>query len=358
MLTLVFFILTLLAALTYSLGWSLLSIVTLLFFCSYPIIFIAWKTYSFWRTSIMQLTTYTQILAEGEQNIRFKQQNPDNLLCDLQQEIAKLARGNQLKSEKNQTLDNVLSHVLEAWPIPICLFDDNLTLSYRNIAMNEKIQQPMLLGTTAQDLGFELNNDKFSHRQFNHQWQCQSISYLYQGKKSWLFSALDIAQPLHQQQTATQQNLIRVLAHELRNSLTPMSSMADTLLNSEQLDEQQTRLVLDRIRQRSDRLLSFIGQYSQLTQLPTPKCKWFEIKELIAEAKAMTDKNLTIIFRGNEKCYGDIEQVSQILINLFKNAYEASQHENSEITVKVFNAHQEQIIEILTPSVYTFIFLL
>ena len=101
------------------------------------------------------------------------------------------------------------------------------------------------------------------------------------------FSALDISQPLHQQQSVTQQNLIRVLAHELRNSLTPMASMADTLLCNDSFNEEQVRMVLGRFKQRSERLLSFIEQYSQLSQLPTPKSTWFNFNNLLDEAKAM-----------------------------------------------------------------------
>ena len=55
------------------------------------------------------------------------------------------------------------------------------------------------------------------------------------------------------------------------NSLTPMASMADTLLSNEGFNEDQVRMVLSRIKQRSDRLLSFIEQYSQLSQLPKPE---------------------------------------------------------------------------------------
>tara|TARA_R110001583_G_scaffold27381_2_gene97944 strand:+ start:5630 stop:5884 length:255 start_codon:yes stop_codon:yes gene_type:complete len=58
---------------------------------------------------------------------------------------------------------------------------------------------------------------------------------------------------------------LRTTGHELRNSLTPMSSMVDTLLCSDILNEAQTRKVLSRIRQRSDRLMAFIEQYTQLS---------------------------------------------------------------------------------------------
>lgn len=339
-------ILVLTAALTHSLGWSKLATTTLLFFIAYPLIWLASRCYHFWRQAIMQLTTYTQIIREGETNLRFKVQHQDNLLAGLQKEISALALGNVKKAQQSQTLENVLSHILDSWPIPVCLFDENNQLSYRNIAMKEKIQQPMLIGTSAQDLGFVLENDNLSHSQFNQQWQCQSISYLFQQKRCHIFSALDISQPLHQQQSITQQNLIRVLAHELRNSLTPMASMADTLLCNDSFNEEQVRMVLNRIKQRSDRLLSFIEQYSQLSHLPPPQASWFDLKEVIDEARAMIIAPCTIHLQGNAQCFADIQQMAQILINIFKNAQEACDKELCEIIVSTFYQQGKQVIEI------------
>lgn len=347
-------ILSLIIALTSTLDWSLLATATLVFFLSYPLIWLAWRSYNFWRQAIMQLTTYTQVIREGETNLRFKVQHSDNLLAELQQEISALAMGNAHKLQQNQTLENVLSHILDSWPIPVCLFDENNQLSYRNIAMKEKIQQPMLVGTTASDLGFVLENGNLSHSQFNQQWQCQSISYLFQQKKCHIFSALDISQPLHQQQSITQQNLIRVLAHELRNSLTPMASMADTLLSNDNFNEEQVRLVLSRIRQRSNRLMSFIEQYSQLSQLPTPKSNWFDFNDLLDEAKAMITAPCKISYQGSNQCYADEQQMAQILINIFKNAQEACDEESCEIDVSLYHRQEnsqgyqqtKQIIEI------------
>ncbi|KGJ91168.1 sensor histidine kinase [Colwellia psychrerythraea] len=347
-------ILALVIALTYQLGWSLLATATLVFFLSYPLIWLAWRCYNFWRQAIMQLTTYTQVVREGETNLRFKGQHQDNLLAELQQEISALAIGNANKVQQNQTLENVLSHILDSWPIPVCLFDENNQLSYRNIAMKEKIQQPMLIGTAAEDLGFILENDNLTHSQFNQQWQCQSVSYLFQQKRCHIFSALDISQPLHQQQSITQQNIIRVLAHELRNSLTPMASMADTLLCNDSFNEEQVRMVLCRIKQRSERLLSFIEQYSQLSQLPAPKLSWFDFNDLLDEAKGMITEPCLINYQGTDQCFADVQQMAQILINIFKNAQEACQQEQCQIDICLYYQQEnsqgfqqtKQVIEI------------
>ncbi|MFT4942132.1 MAG: two-component system nitrogen regulation sensor histidine kinase NtrY [Paraglaciecola sp.] len=342
----VIIILSLTAALTWSLGWSHLAIATLLFFIFYPLAWLAWKAYQFWCLSIMQLTTFTQVLREGEQNLRFKKQHEHNLLLEVQKEISLLAHKNSHKNEQNKTVETLLSHIVDAWSIPVCLFDHQLQLTYRNNAMNELLQQPMLLGTCAKDLGFHLDENNFSHPIYADKWQCQSIRYVQQGKDNWLFTAIDISQLLNEKQSTTQNNLIRVLGHELRNSLTPMSSMADTLLCSKKLNEAQTRKVLSRIQQRSDRLMTFIEQYSQLSQLPPAQPKWFDFSGILVEAKAMVNERCQVQFQGHNQCYGDANQVAQVLINVLKNAQEACTESNCRVNITIYSVKNEQIIEI------------
>jgi nitrogen fixation/metabolism regulation signal transduction histidine kinase len=343
-------ILSLTGALTWSLGWSGLATSTLLFFIAYPLIWLAWRCYIFWRQSITQHTIYAQVLREGQHNLRFKKQHPDNLLLDLQQEISSLAKANDLNNMQNQTIDNMLSQILDSWSVPVCLFDHDLNLTYRNNAMNQAIQQPMLLGSDATELGFLVHEGLLSHPEFDQQWQTQTISYLYeyqkQTEKHWLFSAVDIRQNLSKNQSITEQNVIRVLAHEIRNSLTPMYSMTDTLLNQEQFDQQQVRLVLTRINQRSNRLLSFIGKYSKLSHLPPPVNKWFEFQEILAEANNMLEGTVCHIeFQGNQQCYGDSEQIVQVMINILKNAQEACKTNTAIVHINAYYQQDSQVIE-------------
>jgi signal transduction histidine kinase len=341
-------ILSLVSALTWQMSWSILAIVTLVFTLSYPLIWLAWRCYHFWCQTIMQLTTYTQVLNENECNLSFKQQHPDNLLLDLQKEIHQLFSKRLSKNKDQQTLNHVVSNILDAWPIPVCIFDHHLKLRYRNEAMNQQISQPMLINSSAQSLGFSLVNAQLQHEKFNNKWQSQTISYLLgkkQKEKQWLFTSINISPLLNQQQSHNQQSLIRVLSHELRNSLTPMYSMTDTLLCAAQLDEVQTRKVLSRIQQRSQRLLTFISEYSQLTQLPVPKIRWFSFKELLDEAKAMINTDTCqISMYGSEQCFGDRAQLTQVMINILKNA-EQSQS-NIEVDINTYHQNDQQVIEI------------
>jgi two-component system nitrogen regulation sensor histidine kinase NtrY len=342
-------LLGLVGALVLALDWHLLGVASLLFALSYPLIWLAYRSFDFWQQSIMRLTTYSQVLQEGIHNINISQQNPDNLLSELKQSIDILAKAKQHDHKQAQTVQSLLGNILDSWTVPICLFDPNLQLTYRNKAMNEQILQPMLNGTKAQDLGFEQQDQRLEHPIFDDRWQTQTINYQYQGEKHWLFSALDISNTLHQNQSLTQQNLVRVLSHELRNSLTPMASMADTLLSNDTIDEAQVRLVLSRILKRSNGLLDFIGSYSQLMQLPKPKPDWFDIKELISEAQSMIPSQCSqcsISRQGEAQCFGDRQQLSQVFINLFKNASETQQDQPIAIKITAYQRHQNQIIEV------------
>lgn len=345
-------ILSLSGLLAWSLGWSFLAVATLLFGLAYPLIWVAWRCHAFWRQSVMQLIIYAQVLKGGTRNLRFKKQHPDNLLLELQQEIDALARAYKTENTQNQTVDNMLSQILDSWSVPVCLFDHDLNLSYRNNAMNQTIQQPMLLGSAATDLGFSVNGGVLSHPAFDQQWQTQTISYLYeyqkQTKKHWLFSAVDIRQNLRQKQSITEQNVIRVLAHEIRNSLTPMYSMTDTLLNQDNLDQNQTRLVLSRINQRSSRLLSFIAKYSNLSHLPPPVSNWFDFREILNEANGMLEgAGCKTEFQGSQQCFGDSEQIAQVMINILKNAKEACVMHTAIVHFNTYHRQGIQVIEVI-----------
>lgn len=338
--------LLLVTGLTLSLGWSLLGIVTLIFTLLYPVSYLCWKTWSFWRLPVMQLTTYAQILKEGEHNQRHKGGHPADLFSGLQKEIEALAATKNHENEQSLNIERLVSQMMDAWNVPICLFGHQQQLLYSNPVANELIQQPMLRGKSAGDLGFDMHQGRLSHGAFQSGWECTTIAYQQDKQSYWLFSAVDIADSLNRAEIASQKNLVRVLSHELRNSLTPMASMADTLLSSPQLPEQQVRLVLSRIQQRSDRLLNFIQQYAQLSQLPAVKSCWFEFKPLLDESSALLPTTTRVEYHGESQCYGDPGQLSQVLINLLKNAVEACPEGLAVIDVTLYCDKNQQYLSL------------
>lgn len=339
------FISALVIGLTAALNWSILAITTIIFILAYPQIFFSLKVYSFWKTNLMRLISHSHMLEQGINNSRYVQ-HPDNLLAQLERAIEQLAANKDESNNQAQSLELLLSQILDNWSVPIVIFDQALQLNYRNKAMNDALQKPLLRGCSATDLGFTLAKQQLTHPLFSRTWQTDTIKFRHNEQDLWLFSALDIASPLHQTQSITQQNLVRVLTHELRNSLTPMASMADTLLSTDNPNPAQVSKVLERIKQRSNGLLEFVGSFSQLAQLPEPNCKWFSFDDLIVEAQSMIDPQVTLTQRGENKIFADRQQLSQVLINLFKNAEQALETPSQlklHVTLYV-NQHQQVLI--------------
>ena len=330
-----------------SLDWSLLAIATTSFLTLFVLSYISIKIFKLWQTSLMDLTCYTQLLAEGVGNIAPKSSSGDGLISQLQLEIAQLAKTNHSTQSPSSLL--MLSSMMDSLPIAICIFDQQWRLSYRNPAMYQQLKLPLLIGSHATDSGFRLNKDSppLSHQYFDGNWQVECVSYHDNGQQQWLYTAINISRSLQQHESIIQQNLIRVFSHELRNSLTPMASMTDTLLCSDHLDQEQARLVLGRIHKRSSHLLEFIGRYADLSQLSEPNLAWFDIGNLIDEAATVLADSSKINIKGESQCFGDIAQLSMVFTNLFTNAQQAHAQSALTIEVVVYRQEQQQFVDVI-----------
>ncbi|WDE00389.1 sensor histidine kinase [Thalassomonas actiniarum] len=342
-------ILSLLTALLYSLNWSHLGVFTLLFIVLYPLIWFSWRVWRFWSLPLMQLTSYTQMLKEGEHRQQLLAAGKNELFSELLSEIESLAEVKSREQQQLVTVEQLVSQIMDSWHLPVCLFNDKKTLLYSNNAANTLIQQPVLQGRPGEEMGFCWQQDGIGHPAFAAGWEVNTIEYHQQGQSYWLFSALNISDSLNQAEITSQKNIVRVLSHELRNSLTPMASMADTLLSSEQFSPPQVRMVLERILQRSQRLLGFIQQYARLNQLPPVNCSWFDFTSILDEARGMLEEQVQVNYLGEALCYGDAGQLSQLLINLLKNAVEAKSQQSDEdpvIDISLYHENNQQFLTV------------
>ena len=303
------------------------------------------KLYNFWRLKIMNLTVYAQLLTEGVGNVAPIGNDKNGLISELQKEINQLALQQSTSNSKSLLS---LSTLMDEWNVAIAIFDQQQTLIYRNPAMLSALKQPLLAGSDLKQCGFLWDDQtlKLTHNYFGKHWQTQNIAFKEDDQTLWLFTATNITQSLQHHESITQQNLIRVFSHELRNSLTPMASMTDTLLSNDLLDEDQVRMVLTRINQRSSHLLDFIGRYADISRISTPNLTWFDISTLIDESKTMLHHTTQVNIKGEKKCYGDPSQLSMVFTNLFKNSQQASSHLPLIIDVAIYLDNNTQVIEV------------
>ncbi|GAB3025804.1 hypothetical protein GCM10027098_23050 [Bowmanella dokdonensis] len=292
----------------------------------------------------MRLTAYTQSLNEGEQRVVLSQASRPSLTEGLVVEIDRLARHRLQAVQQQQSFSLLLAQVFDNWPQPVCAFGESTILVYANRTARELRGISLLLGARAGDMGFVFSDNQLHHPSLQKGWQNQSIRYRLAEEDYWLFIANDISLPLHQSEMIIQNNLVRVLSHELRNSLTPMASMTDTLLEMQSWPPEQVRQVLDRVRQRARGLLNFVQRFASVSQVPQPRQEWFDLSSLVEQSRSLLPGGTELSFFGEHRCHGDPILLGQVLMNLVKNAVEAQLKPESEIQVRFFHADGMQFL--------------
>ena len=151
------------------------------------------------------------------------------------------------------------------------------------------------------------------------------------GHRRLIVALKDVSMLMQRQEMEAWQQLIRVLTHEIMNSLTPIISISETMSNplptSPMGGESSAFEVINR---RCHSLLDFVESYRQLTRIKAPERTTFPIADLFAHLKALFPKLITNLpsLTGEGKrlsalLYADRAQLEQVLINLIKNAYES-----------------------------------
>ena len=150
------------------------------------------------------------------------------------------------------------------------------------------------------------------------------------GKRRLIVALKDVSMLMQRQEMEAWQQLIRVLTHEIMNSLTPIISISETLAESlPQGEGQEGASVINR---RCHSMLDFVESYRQLTRIKAPERTTFPVADLFAHLKALFPKLITnlpsLTGEGQGErlpalLYADRAQLEQVLINLIKNAYES-----------------------------------
>lgn len=172
------------------------------------------------------------------------------------------------------------------------------------------------------------------------------------GKESVRIIAFnDISSEIAENEQQSWARLIRVLTHEIMNTITPIASLSDTLLTFDGVTD-DIRNGLSTISESSKGLIKFVDSYRNLTRVAPPVRKAFYLKELAERVISLTGEQAMLcsaVCTYEEKTediilYADEGQITQILINLVKNAIQAEAR-NVRITAEL-NASEHIIINV------------
>jgi two-component system, NtrC family, nitrogen regulation sensor histidine kinase NtrY len=156
-------------------------------------------------------------------------------------------------------------------------------------------------------------------------WQLHQMTLQLSGQRHLLLHCEQVTQALARAEVDAWKNLIRLLSHELNNSLAPIASLSDTglkLLDQSPANAELLQQILRTIQSRSQQLHGFLSAYAEFSRLPQPQpqtLQWQAFLEPLARLYP---------FKGPDQLptrpgYADPTQLSQALINVLKNAHES-----------------------------------
>jgi two-component system, NtrC family, nitrogen regulation sensor histidine kinase NtrY len=299
------------------------------------------------------LANLLEALREGDYSIRARVDNPKDPLGEVMQQVNAMAA--TLRDQRLGALEAtaLLRKVMEEIDVAAFAFDPGQQLRLVNRAGERLLAQPAerLLARDATSLGLAEYlggaTDQTIRRAFpgvTGRWGIRRSQFREGGVPHQLLVVTDLTRPLRAEELQAWQRIVRVIGHELNNSLTPIKSIAqslEALLAFEpRPDDWQQDMTrgLSVIATRSESLSRFMSSYARLAKLPPPKFGPIEINTLLRQASSLETRQRVFFEEGPPMTFqGDVDQLEQALINLIQNGVDAAQTTGG----RVFVQHQQ-----------------
>ncbi len=294
------------------------------------------------RTSANLITA----MQSGDHSLKAYQLSTKGALSEFNQvfnELSSALAEQQLISKEKQVL---LHKVIAQIDVAIIAVDDknNISLMNPNAEKLFSCRFDEMQGWPIKSLGLQEVLDgeyrkvvEFEIKEYKKKVYIHTDDYFEKGIRQRLIFITDIQHLLREEERQAWQKILRVLSHEINNSLAPIASISETLtrllsnntlksddnaeINKELSDDLQEGLAV--ITERANSLNSFLQRYQQLSQLPTPDKKIFDCEPLF-KSMALLFSDSHMQFNGQSLfVYADEEQLQQVLVNLIKNAQQA-----------------------------------
>ncbi len=245
-------------------------------------------------------------------------------VAGLKRDLHNIAKRIQNKRHEYAQNESFIFDFINELDLPIVVIDSQSQVYHHNQAASNYYQKSSLLGNDLVHLGLSTDAEKWQLEQNNQRHKVVAHP-LQRGNRYYrLLVFVSIEQSLRHNEKEAWQKLVRVLNHEVRNSLTPIYSMAQSLQelqHDQQLELQTTMLSV--IEKRAEHLLDFVASYSKISQIPPAKLKAVAAKEISERCRALFP-TVTVLCENNGFITCDSEQLEQALLNLVKNAEEAN----------------------------------
>ena len=312
-------------------------------------------SFSLKQRIVRPLQTLSNILAairEGDYSIRGRRAEMGDALGEVMLEVNDL--GQTLREQRLGALEAtaLLRTVMSEIDVAVFAFDGEQRLRLVNRAGEKLLAQPAarLLERTSSELGLAACLDRaVGDGPLTMQmvfpggagrWDVRRSIFREGGAQHQLLVLTDLSRTLREEERIAWQRLLRVLGHELNNSLAPIKSVAGSLADllgreprpPDLTDDMQRGLEV--ISSRADSLARFVESYSKLARLPPPRFEPLNIASLVRRVANLETRLPVKVSDGPELVIqGDEVQLEQMLINLVRNAVDASMETNGGVAM-------------------------
>ncbi len=289
---------------------------------------------------LQTLANVVAALREDDYSFRARGGRRNDALGDLALEINALAA--MLQGQRAGALEAMalVERVMSSMQSPVLAFDPEGKLMLLNAAGERafSLRGQTALGRPAEKLKllYLLNSNdddllSLEGAQQASRWVVKRTNFRLRGVPHTLFVLSDVSAALREEERIAWERLIRVLGHEINNSLTPIKSIAGSLrgrlalLHNAEDDGGDFERGLEVIENRAESLNRFLQAYRQLMGLPAPKLAPVSLAALVERvARLETRVNVTVASQADVTLMADGDHIQQALINLTRNATEAA----------------------------------
>lgn len=305
--------------------------------------------------------------------VKFDGTETDDLHIEFNAILAKLKEDQAEKEAQYQYFRSVFKHL----SIGLITFGENgniqiINTSAKRILDVEELKNISEIEGINKELHLAIHNlrtggselIKIAHPDGIMQLSVYVIELLMRGEKFKLVSLQNIQSELEEKEMEAWQNLVKILTHEIMNSIAPISSLAGTIKDEIESkmedvshvtpsDMEDYLMGISTIEKRSQGLINFVSDFRSLAHIPTPKFGSIGISKLFDQlevllAHQLESNGITLRKELNPPeliLFGDQTQIEQVLINLAQNAIHAV--EDSEIKVITFRAFIDEAGKII-----------
>jgi two-component system, NtrC family, nitrogen regulation sensor histidine kinase NtrY len=328
------------------------------------------------------LEKFFSSVQDHDSSFRFSEKTKNNSFKKLHDRMNYINTAIQNVKIENERTSHFLQSVVDHVDIGLLSFDLDGRIEIYNRAAKKylTIQEPRQLSSlkTNNDELFKIITIIKPGQEILHKMKTanllqsilvKAIELKFENNIIKLVSFQDITNELDKKELDSWQRLIRVLTHEIMNSISPITSLTSVISGYFKKNDDENPVPLDKIdhqivsktlsglstiEETGKGLLDFVDKYRSLTSLPKPNLSKFTIESLFLKSKLLMESNIsdnikiiTSVYPEDLSLFADYAQVEQILINLIKNAVEAlSDKQNGSINLKASFVDDATLIQV------------